>query len=287
MPVGDQSHRRTSRTCGFSLVELLVVIGIISILIGILMPALAKARRQAMVVQCAANLRQIGLAFQMYLNENHGVAFWPSPKDRDPAFYGLDQDPINVGDGNNIDWYSYGGREKGNVYAAQDQHFNDPPPLGVIPRPLNKYLLSAGYAAENDKTEPFRVFQCPADLASPWNRYGVPWQSEFENTGTSYLFNFGGDPRLGADTTPTKREAEQALGRPTGIDGIHFSTVTDSSERIVFMDSDLIRVPVDSEPLGGQGLAFFWHSRTKGNICMGDGSVVYRELPPISQTRWW
>src|SRR5204863_7431557 len=58
------------RRAAFTLVELLVVIGIIAVLVAIILPALSKARQQAWRVRCLSNAKQLGVVVHMYVHEN-------------------------------------------------------------------------------------------------------------------------------------------------------------------------------------------------------------------------
>jgi prepilin-type N-terminal cleavage/methylation domain-containing protein/prepilin-type processing-associated H-X9-DG protein len=67
------SRRGQDHSTGFTLVELLVVIGIIAVLVSILLPAMGRAREQARRTQCASNMRQVGLAVINFAGTNRGI----------------------------------------------------------------------------------------------------------------------------------------------------------------------------------------------------------------------
>jgi prepilin-type N-terminal cleavage/methylation domain-containing protein len=146
-PLRTPTHR------AFTFIELLAVIAIIAILAAMLLPALTRAKEQAKLIKCVSNLKQIGVAFQMYSNDN---------QDRFPP----------LGRGPNWRGFQIGGGDPDWKIPKVSQA------LPATNRPLWTHVAM------------FEVFHCPADRGADFSPFQAPFTDTFHVIGTSYKYNY-------------------------------------------------------------------------------------------------
>ncbi len=164
-----------ARQQAFTLVELLVVMGIIAVLVGLLLPSLRNARFAAERILCSSNMRQLGLAIQMYATNNRG--YFPRP-----AGNGL-QTPE--------DWLYW-----------QD---NRPPSQPLAASPLLKYLGTEAASR--------RLLMCPGDDGSGRLRQNGGASPGSQGNGGPYPFSYSLNACLGIPNESTIAPRAQKLSQ--------------------------------------------------------------------------
>lgn len=169
---------------GFTLVELLVVIGIIALLIAILLPALHAAKLRAQAVACASNMKQIYMAMAMFAGEN---------KDHLPRTYGvgeLSSDPVLV-----------------KVCAWLQKMTNA---AGHIDLDDNKGAL---WSSLRGKTLRSKVLMCPGDSGEALAGHTVDPKNprNFSYSMNSLIRRDSGGPRLGLQLSKVRNSSERIM----------------------------------------------------------------------------
>jgi len=162
---------------GFTLIELLVVVSIIALLISILLPSLTRAKEQAKIVACEANISSVGKVLVTYLLDLNKIPIY------------------TTSDGGWCSW-AYGGWSGTNRKFWED--LNPGWNIETAARPLSVYAAKTPISKEVDRftpTEETPSYKCPSDRMSAQWQWGdfennTEAISAYDDSGTSYQMNW-------------------------------------------------------------------------------------------------
>jgi len=193
------SYNRTGRASGFTLIELLVVIAIIAILAAMLLPALSKAKAKAQQTVCLSNLKQWGLADNLYLDDNNQTF----PQAKFQSSYATSQQADTPG------WtviYNLCDPQ-GTINKGWDVWFNALPPL-VGSKSL--FYWSSGTAPTLFfNSIGHNIFTCPTAIAQGIDAIDTPQDHGYMNATPKGrpLFSYGMNSKMTANETPSGQDS--------------------------------------------------------------------------------
>jgi prepilin-type N-terminal cleavage/methylation domain-containing protein/prepilin-type processing-associated H-X9-DG protein len=226
----------------FTLVELLVVIGIIALLISVLLPALSKARGAAQAILCTSNLHQLGLAMTMYLPTNHG---------RFPNKTVMEADGVTLFNSQ----FAWAGK------AATNSSYKV---LTSDLRPMNPYLGVKNIGLE------MPMLHCPGDLITS-NTNG---QSQYDYYGSSYACNQASNSGMVTGYAYTLLE----IPSDTSFTGLPVTSIHNPSRMVAMAEAGAFyngwTFPAPAT------IALKWHNDNKFGLLFVDGHAQRYTVNP-------
>jgi prepilin-type N-terminal cleavage/methylation domain-containing protein len=173
-----------SKSTGFTLIELLVVIAIIAILAAMLLPALSAAKEKAQRTYCLNNMKQLGLALNMYVNDNNDFMPWPNwGNDGSPCppgwlYAGNPNSPVDMDHNYTVSASMWATGRVANLKTSVYWQFTPTPDVFMCPVDVQKYVGSGQYWTGRDQKLSSYVMN-GASCFYPNNGGGVPNPAQY------------------------------------------------------------------------------------------------------------